>query len=150
MARDNVMVARTFSKIYGLAGLRVGYGVGSAELIARLRITQAPFTVNTTAQVAAIEALRHPDRVAARRAANASAREALAAGLANRGYTVVPSQANFVYFEPDQDAKALGDALLRKGEIVRVLGNGIRVTVGTDAENARFLEAMDTIGVAHA
>jgi histidinol-phosphate aminotransferase len=147
VATGNVMVARTFSKIYGLAGLRVGYGVASPDLIERLRITQAPFTVNGPAQVAAIEALRHQDTVAERSVVNAIGREALARGLEQRGFEVLPSQANFVYFEPDGDARSLGDALLREGEIVRVLGNGIRVTVGTDGEIARFLAAIDVVGV---
>jgi histidinol-phosphate aminotransferase len=150
MARDNVLVARTFSKIYGLAGLRVGYGIGSPDLIARLRTTQAPFTVNTPAQVAAMEALRHQHRVVERRDANAQGRVVLTEGLTARGHRIAPSHANFVYFEPEGDATAMGEALLREGEIVRVLGRGIRVTVGSGAENDRFLMAMDAIGADHA
>ncbi len=143
--RPNLLVARTFSKIYGLAGLRVGYGVGSPGLVRQLRHTQAPFTVTSTGQAAAIEALKHPDLVAQRRARNEIGRHALADGLAALGFTPAPSQANFVYFEPPGAAAEIGDALLEKGQIVRVLGDGIRVTVGTADENARFLAALESV-----
>lgn len=138
----NVLVTRTFAKIYGLAGLRVGYGIGNPDHIEVLRTPQPPFSVNTPAQVAAIEALRHQDEVAERAAANARGRDLLAGGLRALGITVVPSQANFVYFEPDRDPRELSDALTRRGSIVRVLGAGVRVSVGMPDENARFLAAM--------
>ncbi len=144
--RPNVLVTRTFSKIYGLAGLRVGYAIGHPDLLVGLRVTQPPFAVTTPGQVAAIAALGHSERVAQRREENAKGREILHDGLTSRGFDVAPSQANFVYFEPSGDARALGDALVRKGVIVRVLGAGVRVSVGTDDENARFLDAMDAIG----
>lgn len=144
----NVLVARTFSKIYGLAGLRVGYGIGHPDLIDNLRITQAPFAVTTLAQAAALEALKHQDRVADRRKANADGRAFLIQELASRGYSVVPSEANFVYFEPEAGSSDLYDALLREGVIVRVLGDGVRVTVGTDLENQRFVDALDNVGAA--
>ena len=150
LERDNVLVARTFSKIYGLAGLRVGYGVGAPELLVKLRRTQAPFTVNAPAQVAGIEALRHQPEVEQRRVENAESRQHMTDELTDRGFEVAPSEANFVYFEPDIDASVLGDALLRQGVIVRVLGGGIRVTVGTRKENQRFLDAIDAVGAEHA
>lgn len=138
----NVLVTRTFSKVYGLAGLRVGYGIGDPDMVATLRTTQAPFSVTTLGQVAALEALRHDDRVRDRAAANAKGRETLVEGLTALGYLVAPTQANFVYFEPENGAAALGDRLLSLGIIVRVLGDGVRVSVGTEDENARFLAAM--------
>jgi histidinol-phosphate aminotransferase len=144
--RPNLLVARTFSKIYGLAGLRVGYGVGAPALLTRLRHTQAPFTVTSTGQAGAIEALRHPDLVAARSHRNEVGRELLSAGLVALGFDPAESEANFVYFEPERNAPELGETLLRKGQIVRVLGNGIRVTVGTDDENLRFLAALESCG----
>jgi histidinol-phosphate aminotransferase len=143
--RPNVLVARTFSKIYGLAGLRVGFGVGHPDLIRELRTTQPPFAVTAPAQAAALVALSLDGRVADRRAANAEGREYLAVELSGRGYRVADSQANFVYFEPEGDAPGLFDALLREGVIVRVLGGGVRVTVGTPSENKRFLEALDKV-----
>jgi len=144
-SRPNLLVARTFSKIYGLAGLRVGYGVGSSDLLANLRGTQAPFSVTSVGQAAALEALKHQDQVALRRDLNAFGRQFLINGLASLGFDPVASQANFVYFEPGDSAAELGDALLHRGEIVRVLGNGVRVTVGTNDENQRFLEALGEV-----
>ena len=143
--RPNVLVARTFSKIYGLAGLRIGYGVASSELIGQLRTTQPPFAVTSTAHAAALEAIKHQDEVAARRERNTQGRDVLYEGLQRLGFEPSASQANFVYFEPDTPAADLGDALLHRGEIVRVLGPAIRVTVGTPEENSRFLGALDSV-----
>ncbi|GMQ98762.1 MAG: histidinol-phosphate transaminase [Acidimicrobiia bacterium] len=142
LVRPNVLVTRTFSKIYGLAGLRVGYGVGSVELISNLRRTQAPFSVTSASQSAALEALKHQNRVAERRGSNAVERAALVASLRDVGFSPAPTQANFVYFVPDMPAAEVGDGLLHRGEIVRVLGDGIRVTVGTPEENGRFIAAL--------
>ena len=146
VARSNVLVTRTFSKIYGLAGLRVGYAIGHPDLVANLRVTQPPFAVTTPGQVAAIAALGHPERVDQRRRENAEGRTVLHDGLVSMGLDVAASEANFVYFEPQGDARGLADALLRAGVIVRVLGDGIRVSVGTAEENARFLDAMGAVG----
>jgi histidinol-phosphate aminotransferase len=143
--RPNLLVTRTFSKVYGLAGLRVGYGVGAPELLALLSHTQAPFTVTSTGQAAAIEAIKYPDRVAQRGERNASGRRLLSDGLVALGYDPAESQANFVYFEPPGDAGQLGDALLHQGQIVRVLGNGIRITVGSQEENRRFLSVLESV-----
>jgi histidinol-phosphate aminotransferase len=145
MTKPNVLVARTFSKIYGLAGLRIGYGIGNDDLIDKLRTTQPPFAVTTTAQAAALAALRLQDKVAERRVSNAKGRDHLLSELERRGYRVAESHANFVYFEPDGDPSGLFDSLLLEGVIVRVLGNGVRVTVGTDQENGRFFEALEKV-----
>jgi histidinol-phosphate aminotransferase len=138
----NVLVARTFSKIYGLAGLRVGFGIGHPDLIDKLRTTQPPFAVTTPGQAAALEALKHQDQVTERSRLNADGRAFLLNGLGDLGYRVAYSEANFVYFKPDGDASGLFDALLHEGVVVRVLGEGVRVTVGTETENKRFLEAL--------
>jgi histidinol-phosphate aminotransferase len=145
MSKPNVLVARTFSKIYGLAGLRVGYGIGHPDLIDSLRTTQPPFAVTAPAQAAALAALPLQDRVVERREVNAMGREYLSSELTSRGYRVADSQANFVYFEPEADASGLFDSLLHEGVIVRILGDGVRVTVGTDQENRRFFDALDTV-----
>lgn len=141
----NVLVARTFSKIYGLAGLRVGFGVGHPDLVARLRTTQPPFAVTAPAQAAALAALPLQSRVAERAAENAAGRHYLASELSSRGYGVADSEANFVYFEPKRAASELFDALLAQGVIVRVLGAGVRVTVGSASENSRFIAALDQV-----
>lgn len=144
-ARSNVLVLRTFSKIYGLAGLRIGYGIGNPELIANLKRTQAPFAVTTVAQAAALEALKHQDRVKERALTNAESREFLIAALSERGLDPADSQANFVYFEPTQPPQQLADDLMAKGVSVRCLGVGLRITVGTSTENAHFVEALDEL-----
>ena len=146
----NVLVTRTFSKIYGLAGLRVGYAVGHPDLIAGLRTPQAPFTVNAMAQAAAVEVLRHQDRVALRRDRNAVGRDVLSDGLASRGIDVAESQANFVYFIPAKPPGELAQMLMQRGVIVRPLGVGLRVSVGTPDENERFLGAWDDLGLSDA
>lgn len=138
--RSNVVVTRTFSKIHGLASLRVGYGISRPETILELRKAQAPFTVTSLGQVAAVESLRQTEEIQARVATNAAERARIAAELAEIGVRTVPSQTNFVFF----DASLLADPgpdYLRHGIIVRVLGGGVRVTVGTPEENDRFLRA---------
>jgi histidinol-phosphate aminotransferase len=143
--RPNVITLRTFSKVYGLAGLRVGYAIGDADLLAALKRTQSPFAVTSVAQAAAIESLNHQDGVRERAVVNAYGRAAIVNALVDRGFEPAPTQANFVYFEPDTTAKELADALLGEGIIVRALGDGIRVTVGTDEENGRFIAALDAV-----
>ncbi len=144
VARDNVVVTRTFSKVFGLAGLRVGYAVGQPETLNRLRRAQVPFSVNSAAQAGAEAALRCGDRLEERVASNDLARMQLEDGLAARHIDYVPSQTNFVLFRPSGDGVGLADSLLRQGVIVRPMGKFIRVTVGTPDENERFLNALDT------
>lgn len=142
--RPNVVVTRTFSKIHGLAALRVGYAIALPDTITELRKAQAPFTVTSLGQAAAIESLRHSDEIGKRAAENAVERERVAQELNRMGISVVPSQTNFLFFAapsvPDPAA-----AYLRHGIIVRVLGGGVRVTIGTPDENDRFVEASRTI-----
>jgi histidinol-phosphate aminotransferase len=140
--RDNVLVTRTFSKIFGLAGLRIGFAVGHPDTIQRLRKTQPPFSANTIGQIAALEALRHEDQVAERRDANTAGRTQIESGLAELGIDFAPSQANFIAMRVAGDPKAVSDLLLREGVIVRPMGSLIRVTVGTEDENRRFLKAL--------
>lgn len=147
MSRPNVIVTRTFSKIFGLAGLRTGYAIGQPDTLAGLSRVQAPFSVTTVAQAAALEALRYTDRLEQRVKDNAMGREWLTSELTERGVPVATSQANFVYLVPNTDPADLGSALLSQGVIVRALGPGLRVTVGTDTENERFIAAWD---IAHA
>ena len=145
--RPNVVALRTFSKIYGLAGLRIGFGIANAEFIGNVQRTQMPFSVTTVAQDAAVEALKHQNLVAQRAADNAVGRLYLSAELTSRGFPTAPTQANFVYFEPDQSPGDLAAALMALGVIVRPLGRGMRVSVGTEAENTRFVNALDTLMV---
>lgn len=142
--RSNVVVTRTFSKIHGLAALRVGYGIAAPETIDELRKAQAPFTVTSLGQVAAAESLRHADEIAVRRATNAAERHRITELMEGMGIAIVPPQANFVYFDASSVVDP-GAAYLRHGIIVRVFGSHVRVTVGTERENDRFLAATASI-----
>lgn len=145
--RENVIVTRTFSKVYGLAGLRIGYAVAHPDLIAAFRRIQLPFSVSTLAEVAATEALRHQDRVRERAARNATAIAYLTAELRKRGIEVANSQTNFVYAGFGDGAGRVVDGLLRSGFIVRpVIPNGwLRITAGSPDENEGMLSALDRI-----
>lgn len=144
--RENVVVTRTFSKIYGLAGLRIGYAIGNSDTIAKLKTTQPPFSASSIAQVAALESLAHDEQLTERVDANTAGRLQLENGLTERGIEYAPSQANFVAMMADESADA-ADRLLKEGVIVRPMGPIIRVTVGTEDENRRFLRALDAVGV---
>ena len=141
---ENVIVTRTFSKVFGLAGLRVGYAVGQPDTLGRLRRAQVPFSVNSAAQAGALAALSCVDRLAARVAENDAARGQLEDGFRARGIDFVPSQTNFVLFRPEDDPAGLSDSLMRAGVIVRPMGPFIRATVGTAAENEKLLTALDS------
>ena len=146
LQRSNVVVTRTFSKIYGLAALRIGYAVGQAESLRELRRAQAPFSVGTLAQVAAVEALKYPARVEERRRINTEERNRIEKELEAREIEYVPSQANFVYLRPRVDHLPTFTRFLEAGVIVREMGVGIvRVTVGLPEENDKFLSALDQI-----
>lgn len=143
-------VLRTFSKIYGLAGLRVGYGVGPPELVGLLDRLRAPFNVNTLAQVAAAAALEDRAHLTRTIAGTAEGRAALTAGLTALGFRPVPSVTNFLLVDVRRDGAAVAEALLRRGVIVRPMGayglpTHLRITVGTAAENARALDALRAV-----
>ena len=141
-------VLRTFSKVYGLAALRVGYAIASTDIADALDRVRPIFNVNQPAQEAALASLHEADAVARRIAHTRAAREALYETLAGAGLDPIPSHGNFVYADvPDGDGDGLADRLLRVGFIVRELrGFGapgaIRVTVGTDEEMRLFAEAL--------
>lgn len=143
---SNVVVCRTFSKIYGLAGLRVGYAVAPAPVVEAINQVRPPFNVNRLAQAAALAALDDEVHVAASRKANRAGLAQLTSGLEAMGCAYVPSVANFLLVELG-DGRAAYEALLRQGVIVRPmagygLASFVRVTVGTGEENERFLEAL--------
>ncbi|MBT8218095.1 MAG: histidinol-phosphate transaminase [Acidimicrobiia bacterium] len=145
LERSNVVVARTFSKAYGLAGLRTGYFVGDASTLEQLRSIQLPFSVGNLAQVAAMEAIKHQDLVRQRTDENRTELEFVSRELAARGLPVADSQANFVYLPPPVDADAWYGHLQSQGVIVRVAGGGVRISIGTNAENTRLLAAVDNL-----
>jgi histidinol-phosphate aminotransferase len=144
----NLIVLRTFSKIYGLAGLRVGYGLARPDLVEYLDRVRAPFNVNHVAQAAATAALEDREHVQKSRAMVLEQRPVLAAGLEKLGATVVPSQGNFLLADfPGRPARALFEELLREGIIVRPMHgygfpNAQRITIGLPSENERCLAAL--------
>ncbi|HVE67469.1 MAG TPA: histidinol-phosphate transaminase [Solirubrobacteraceae bacterium] len=146
----NLVLLRTFSKAYGLAGLRVGYGLcGSEAFRAAVDQVRQPFFANVAAQAAAREALRHQDEVARRVELTVAARLQLEAGLRELGLAPAESQANFVWFGLPEgaDEAAVVGALGERKVLVRAGGAlgreaHLRVTCGTPEENARFLSAL--------
>ena len=143
-----VLALRTFSKIYGLAGLRVGYGVGPADVIAAMRKVQRAFDVTTPAQEAALASLDGEPELARRRAVNRVAMTALEAVLREHGFDpIAPAVGNFLYVDVGEDADALNDELLRRGVIVRPMGSfgaptALRITAGTPDEIAFLAEQL--------
>jgi len=147
--RPNLFVTRTFSKIYGLAGLRVGYGVGHPEFIAGLEKTREPFNVNSLAQAGALAALDDEEHVARSRAVNREGLECLTVAFRKLGLDHVPSHGNFVLARVG-DAGAVFTELQRQGVITRpVAGYGLaewlRISVGTAEQNGRCVEALGQI-----
>jgi histidinol-phosphate aminotransferase len=142
----SVVVLRTFSKAHGLAGLRVGYGLGPAELLgycARMRNT---FSVSSVAQAAAVAALDDHSHIQRTVENNASQARELTQGLSSLGYRVVPTAANFLFCDLGEDATSVANRLQEQGVAVRPLGpwgapNCIRVTIGTPEQNQAFLGA---------
>lgn len=149
--RRRLATLRTFSKIYGLAGLRVGYMIASAELNDFVHRVRLPFNVSSPALAAALAALGDDAHVARARQGNAAELPRLGAALARLGLEVLPSQTNFVLVGfGARDGRALYGALLRKGVIVRPMsGYGLphhlRITVGTAADNARLVRAIEEV-----
>jgi len=142
----HLIVSRSFSKAYGLAALRIGYGVMDPAVADILNRVRQPFNVNALAQAAAIAALADTDYVAESRRLNREGISQLRAGLRELGVTMLPTHGNFVLIDVGDGAR-IYEALLRHGVIVRAVGNyglpqWLRVTVGLPAENERFLAAL--------
>ncbi len=140
----NLVILRTFSKMYGLAGLRLGYGVMPEWLADLLLRVKLPFSVNILAEQAGLAALEDGMFVAETLRVVREGREALTRALTNLGCTVWPSQANFLMFGPPMDARTLFEELLRKGVIIRPLASygmpgKLRVSIGNEDENREFL-----------
>ncbi len=142
----SVIVLRTFSKAHGLAGLRVGYGLGPAELLAYCARMRDTFSVSSVAQAAAVAALDDLDEVKRVVSNNAEQADILCAGLSELGYRVVPTSANFVYCDVREAASGFANRLRDEGVSVRPLSawgapNCVRVSIGTPEQNQIFLDA---------
>jgi histidinol-phosphate aminotransferase len=149
-ADRNVVVLRTFSKAHGLAGIRIGYGMGPAELIAYFSKMQDVFAVSALAQAAAMAAL--DDEAHIRYAVENNARQAewLERKVAALGYAVLPTWANFLSFDVRKDAREVARRLRREGFLIRPLGawgapTWIRVTLGTAEQNQAFVKALASV-----
>jgi histidinol-phosphate aminotransferase len=143
----NLVITRTFSKIHGLAGLRAGYAISDPDVADLLNRVRQPFNVNAVAQAAAVAALADPDHVERSRQVNAAGLCQLSEGLAALGWRVPPSVGNFVLVDTGGPALPVYEALLRRGIIVRPLGNyglpnHLRITVGLPEQNARLIAAV--------
>ncbi len=149
-AHENLMVLRTFSKAYGLAGLRVGYGVGDPELIGWLDRIRMPFNANLPAQVACVEALKDAAFVKRAVALNETQRALVARAMSDLGFGVGESATNFVFARSPVPGRELFKALLRQGVIVRPLdeyglSSHVRVSTGTPAQNKTLLKALQQV-----
>ena len=141
-----VIVLRTFSKIYGLAGLRIGYGMTSPEITGYLNRIRPPFNANSMAQQAALAALEDEAHVTASRSLTHSEMDKVRRGLQRLGFEALPSEANFLYFDAKKDGREVFNALLREGIIVRhIQGSMLRVTIGLPDENQLFLSALESV-----
>jgi histidinol-phosphate aminotransferase len=139
--RPNVAVLRTFSKAYGLAGLRVGFLVGHEPVAAAVRKTMLTFTVNSLAQAAAVASLAAEPELLGRVDTVVAERHRVAAELAGQGWTVPPTQANFVWLRLGDDTAGFADACDRAGISVRPFaGEGARISIGDRAANDALLE----------
>jgi len=144
---NNLVISRTFSKAYGLAGLRVGFGVTSTAIADLMNRVRQPFNVNSIAQAAAVASLGDDEFVERTRALNQAGMVQITQGLEKLGLAFIPSFANFVSFKV-ADARGVYERLLDQGVIVRPIANYempdyLRVSIGLFSENARFLEALD-------
>lgn len=146
----NLIILRTFSKIFGLAGQRIGYLMAHEDLVKLMLKAREPFPVNRAAQAGAMAALDDKKFVKDTIKLNSAGQKQLTEGLTNLGFKVVPTQTNFVFAEFDRETKPIFDALLREGVIIRPLApqgapNCIRVTIGTKAQNKRFLDSLKKV-----
>lgn len=148
--RANIIVMRTFSKIYGLAGLRVGYGIAVPEIIKDLNRVRSPFNVNLVAQRAAVAALLDDDHVVKSRNVNKEGKAYLYQQFEALGLKYVPTEANFIFVDVQRNSREVFKQLLQKGVIVRtgdIFGhdNFIRVTIGTLRQNESFIKALTEV-----
>ena len=145
-----VIVLRTFSKVYGLAGLRVGYGVSLPAIIDAIEAVREPFNSSSLAQLGALAALRDEEHVRRTVELNRAEKPRVRAALMAKGLRVLPSLGNFLCVDTARDGRRAFEALLRRGVIVRPLGgynlaSWLRVSIGTPEQNGAFLDAMEQV-----
>jgi histidinol-phosphate aminotransferase len=143
----DVLILRTFSKIYGLAGLRIGYGIAKAGIMTEMNKVRQPFNINALAQKAALAALQDEKHLARVKRINERGKRYLYREFRALKINYVPTEGNFIYVPlPDGSAFQLYDSLLKEGVIIRPMGHdAIRVTIGLPEENRRFIEALKKV-----
>ena len=146
----NFIITRTFSKIYGLAGLRIGYGIAPPPLVETLNRVRQPFNCSLVGQAAAQAALKDTAHVTKSREQNAIGKAFLYDAFDNIGLRYVESEGNFIMLHLEQSGTDVTDALLKEGVIVRPIGgygypNAVRVTIGTQQENEKFITALGVV-----
>jgi histidinol-phosphate aminotransferase len=142
----NVLALRTFSKIYGLAGLRIGYGITTAEIAELMNKVRQPFNTSSLAQAAALAALADRKHVEKAIAVNNEGKQYLYQSFGQLGLSFIPSEANFILFETALAAKDVYGGLLKRGVIIRPMGERrLRVTIGLPDENKRFIAELEKI-----
>jgi histidinol-phosphate aminotransferase len=144
---NNILTLHTFSKVYGLAGLRVGYGIGHPTLVAEMNKLRTPFNVTSVGQAAALAALDDAEHVERSAEMNRGERKRLYNELRRLGLSPVPSETNFLFMQIGPNAKTFCDELLREGVIVRPLAwmgfsEAIRISVGSPSENTKLISAV--------
>lgn len=147
---DNLIVLRTFSKIYGLASLRIGYGIANPIVIDLLNRIRGPFNVNSAAQVAALAALQDQEFVNKSKHNNEIGKKYLYAAFDEMGLEYIPTQANFIMVNVGRDSRQVFRDLLLRGIIVRSgdifkMNNWLRVTIGTPEQNQAFIKALKAV-----
>jgi len=142
----NILVLRTFSKIYGLAGLRIGYGIASSSILEEMNRIREPFNTGTLSQVAALAAIDDNAHVGRSREVNEEGKGYLYAELDRLKIKCIPSQTNFIFILLDGDSGEFYDKLLQKGVIARPAGpSALRVTIGLAGENETFIRALEDV-----
>jgi len=146
----NVLVTRTFSKVYGLGGLRIGYGIAYEELAQYIRRLRMPFHINTVTMLGAIAALDDQEHVEKSVQHNRVEREFLYAGLDDLELSYARSQSNFILIKPGYDPQLIYERMLEKGVIIRPMAafrapDCFRITVGTRSENERLLQVLGEV-----
>jgi histidinol-phosphate aminotransferase len=142
----NILSLRTFSKIYGLAGLRIGYGVTTAAIAELMNKVRQPFNTNALAQIGALAALADRKHVEKSVAVNNEGKQYLYQSFQQLGISYIPTEANFIMFETQMDSGDLYRALLKTGVIIRPMGpKRLRVTIGQPEENKRFITELEKV-----
>lgn len=142
----NILALRTFSKIYGLAGLRIGYGITTPEIAELMNKVRQPFNTNSLAQTGALAALADRKHVEKSVALNNEGKQFLSQSFRQLGVPYIPTEANFILFETALDCKDAYTALMKQGVIVRPMGGKrLRVTIGLPEENKRFVAELEKL-----